>query len=136
MKLMAKDFLMYLFLVDIFRKYFFKALKIIAKIFVKLSLEDDYRRLQERLYRLFGIESADDLFFSVYASQTGKGLDEQFARFVAEHKDTTLIIIDTLQKGRERECEWWDYLSIGKIIWWGKAKNSLLFTLRWNLEVV
>ena len=66
-----------------------------------LALEDDYRRLQERLYRMFGTESADNLFFSVSASQLGKGLDEQLARFVAEHTDTKLIIIDTLQKVRE-----------------------------------
>ena len=45
--------------------------------------------------------SADNLFFSVSASQLGKGLDEQLARFVAEHTDTKLIIIDTLQKVRE-----------------------------------
>lgn len=66
-----------------------------------LALEDDYRRLQERLYRMFGTESADNLFFSVSASQLGKGLDEQLARFVAEHSNTRLIIIDTLQKVRE-----------------------------------
>lgn len=30
-----------------------------------LALEDDYRRLQERLYRMFGTESADNLHFSV-----------------------------------------------------------------------
>ena len=40
-----------------------------------LALEDDYRRLQERLYRMFGTESADNLHFSVSASQIGKGLD-------------------------------------------------------------
>lgn len=66
-----------------------------------LALEDDYRRLQERLYRMFGTESTDNLYFSVSASQLGNGLDEQFARFVAEHRDTKLIIIDTLQKVRE-----------------------------------
>lgn len=37
-----------------------------------LALEDDYRRLQERLYRMFGTESADNLFFSVSAGQLGK----------------------------------------------------------------
>ncbi len=66
-----------------------------------LALEDDYRRLQERLYRMFGTESADNLFFSVSAGQIGRGLDEQLVRFVAEHSDTKLIIIDTLQKVRE-----------------------------------
>ena len=30
-----------------------------------LALEDDYRRLQERLYRMFGTETTPDLFFSV-----------------------------------------------------------------------
>ena len=66
-----------------------------------LALEDDYRRLQERLYRMFGTEGAENLYFSVSASQLGKGLDEQLARFVSEHADTRLIIIDTLQKVRE-----------------------------------
>ena len=37
-----------------------------------LALEDDYRRLQERLYRMFGTESADNLFFSVSAGQLEK----------------------------------------------------------------
>ena len=50
---------------------------------------------------MFGTESTDNLYFSVSASQLGNGLDEQLARFVAEHKDTKLIIIDTLQKVRE-----------------------------------
>ena len=66
-----------------------------------LALEDDYRRLQERLYRMFGTDSTENLFFSVSAGQLGKGLDEQLARFVTEHPDTKLIIIDTLQKVRE-----------------------------------
>lgn len=32
-----------------------------------LALEDDYRRLQERLYRMFGTDGAENLFFSVSA---------------------------------------------------------------------
>lgn len=66
-----------------------------------LALEDDYRRLQERLYRMFGTDSTENLFFSVSSHQLGKGLDEQLSRFVAEHADTKLIIIDTFQKVRE-----------------------------------
>ena len=66
-----------------------------------LALEDDYRRLQERLYRMFGTESADNLHFSVSASQIGNGLDEQLKGFITEHPDTKLIIIDTLQKVRD-----------------------------------
>lgn len=66
-----------------------------------LALEDDYRRLQERFYRMFGEESTDDLFIAVNAGQLGNGLDEQLNRFVNEHTNTKLIIIDTLQKVRE-----------------------------------
>ncbi len=62
-----------------------------------LALEDDYHRLQERMYRMFGTESTDNLHFSVSAGQLGNGLDEQLTRFMAEHLDTKLIIIDTLQ---------------------------------------
>ena len=81
-----------------------------------LALEDDYRRLQERLYRMFGTESTDNLYFSVSASQLGNGLDEQLARFVAEHKDTKLIIIDTLQKVREVGGDRYSYSSDYEIV--------------------
>lgn len=66
-----------------------------------LALEDDYSRLQKRLYQMFGTESTENLYFSVSASQLGSGLDEQLQNFVQEHPDTELIIIDTLQKVRE-----------------------------------
>ncbi|MCH5299852.1 MAG: AAA family ATPase [Ruminococcus sp.] len=66
-----------------------------------LALEDDYRRLQKRLYQMFGTESTENLYFSVSASQLGNGLDEQLQSFVDRHSDTRLIIIDTLQKVRE-----------------------------------
>ena len=67
-----------------------------------LALEDDHRRLQDRLFRMFGTESADNLYFSIYAKQLGAGLEEQLKWFVQEHPDTRLIIIDTLQKVREK----------------------------------
>lgn len=63
-----------------------------------LALEDDYRRLQERMYRMFGAESVENLHFSVTAGKVGSGLDDQLQRFINEHPDTKLIIIDTLQK--------------------------------------
>lgn len=66
-----------------------------------LALEDDYSRLQKRLYQMFGTEGTENLFFSVSASQLGKGLDEQLQGFMHVHPDTKLIIIDTLQKVRE-----------------------------------
>lgn len=81
-----------------------------------LALEDDYGRLQKRLYKMFGTESAEDLFFSVSAGQLGNGLDEQLNRFVSEHRDTRLIIIDTLQKVREAGGENYSYASDYDII--------------------
>jgi len=66
-----------------------------------LALEDNYNRLQKRLYQMFGTEGTENLFFAISASQLGKGLDEQLQGFIQEHHDTKLIIIDTLQKVRE-----------------------------------
>ena len=66
-----------------------------------LALEDDYSRLQSRLYRMFGTDSADNLYFSTYANSISEGLDKQLKGFISEHSDTKLIIIDTLQKIRE-----------------------------------
>ncbi len=81
-----------------------------------LALEDDYHRLQERLYRMFGTDCAPDLHFSVTAHQLGRGLNEQLQGFITEHKDTRLIIIDTLQKVREIGGESYSYGSDYDII--------------------
>lgn len=81
-----------------------------------LALEDDYHRLQERLYRMVGTEATDNLYFSVSASQLGNGLDEQLNRFVSEHPDTRLIIIDTLQKVREVGGDNYSYANDYQII--------------------
>lgn len=81
-----------------------------------LALEDDYRRLQERLYRMFGTDNTPDLHFSVTAHQLGKGLNEQLQGFISEHPDTSLIIIDTLQKVREVGVESFSYASDYDII--------------------
>ncbi|MCH5204866.1 MAG: AAA family ATPase, partial [Oscillospiraceae bacterium] len=51
-----------------------------------LALEDNYHRLQERLYRMFGTDNTPDLHFSVSAHQLGKGLVEQLGGFVKEHR--------------------------------------------------
>lgn len=70
-----------------------------------LALEDTYRRLQERMYRMFGTETTDLLHFSVSAGKLTNGLEEQIQLFLDEHPDTTLIMIDTLQKIREEESD-------------------------------
>ena len=81
-----------------------------------LALEDDYRRLQERLYRMFGTESTKNLFFSITAGQLGNRLDEQLTRFMKEHPDMKLIIIDTLQKVREVGGDSYSYANDYQII--------------------
>ncbi len=81
-----------------------------------LALEDDYRRLQERLYRMFGTAENESLFFSVSASQLGNGLDEQLTGFMREHPNTSLIIIDTLQKVREIGGDNYSYANDYQII--------------------
>ena len=49
-----------------------------------LALEDDYPRLQERLYRMFGADSTGSLRLSVNAQTLGGGLEEQLKGFVRE----------------------------------------------------
>ncbi len=81
-----------------------------------LALEDDYRRLQERMSRMFGIDATGDLFFSITANQIGKGLNDQLEGFIYEKKNTKLIIIDTLQKVREIESDTYIYAGDYEII--------------------
>lgn len=86
-----------------------------------LALEDDHRRLQGRLYRMFGTEGTNDLLFAVYAKQLGVGLEEQLKKFVREHPDTKLIIIDTLQKIREAGGDKYSYANDYEVV--GKLKR-------------
>ena len=66
-----------------------------------LALEDDYSRIQKRLSRMFGMESTPNFHFATQSKALNEGLEEQLTHFVAEHPDTRLIMIDTLQKVRE-----------------------------------
>jgi RecA-family ATPase len=86
-----------------------------------LALEDNYQRLQERMFRMFGVEGTDDLHFAVYAKQIGNGLDEQLEKFLREHPDTNLVIIDTLQKVREVGGDAYSYANDYEIV--GKFKQ-------------
>ena len=74
-----------------------------------LALEDDYRRLQERLYRMFVTETTPDLFFSVASKSLNEGLLDQLGKFLNEHPETSVVIIDTLQKVREAEGDTYSY---------------------------
>ena len=84
-----------------------------------LALEDDHRRLQERMYRMFGTDSSEKLFFATCAKQIGNGLEDQLKKFMNDHPDTKLVILDTLQKirevGNEKNSYAKDYEIIGKL---------------------
>ena len=86
-----------------------------------LALEDDYRRLQERLYRMFGVCENKDLFFSVAADKIDGNLEDQLAGFLKKHSETSLVIIDTLQKVREHRNDNYSYSSDYDVI--GKMKK-------------
>lgn len=81
-----------------------------------LTLEDDYARLQKRLSQMFGIESSDNLLFSTQANTLHEGLENQLDAFMQNHPDTRLIIIDTLQKIRERYNEHYSYANDYNIV--------------------
>lgn len=86
-----------------------------------LALEDDYQRIQSRMFMMYGVEDSDKLHFATAASKIGSGLDEQLENFVREHPNTKLIIIDTMQKIREVGGEAYSYASDYEII--GKLKQ-------------
>ena len=65
------------------------------------ALEDDYPRLQRRLYHMFGADGTDNLYFATECKTVNGGLEDQIRGFIQEHPDTGLIIIDTLKRVRE-----------------------------------
>ncbi len=64
-----------------------------------LCLEDSRIRIQNRLYEMTD-EPTEQLHFALLANTIGGGLEQQIEAFLAEHSDTKIIIIDTLQKIR------------------------------------
>ena len=86
-----------------------------------LALEDDYQRLQSRMFMMYGVNDTENLLFATAASKIGSGLDEQLENFLRENPDTRLIIIDTMQKIREAGGEVYSYASDYEIV--GKLKQ-------------
>lgn len=86
-----------------------------------LALEDDYQRIQSRMFIMYGVEDSSNLYFATAANKIGNGLDEQLEFFINEHPDTKLIIIDTMQKIREVGGEAYSYASDYEII--GRLKQ-------------
>ena len=81
-----------------------------------LALEDDNKRMQTRLFRMFGVEGVDNLHLAFTANNLNNGLDKQIEGFMQEHPDTKLIIIDTLQKVRESGGDNYSYANDYQII--------------------
>lgn len=49
-----------------------------------LALEDDYQRIQSRMFMMYGVEDSDKLHFATAANKIGNGLDEQLDFFIGE----------------------------------------------------
>ena len=64
-----------------------------------LCLEDSYSRIQSRLLDITD-SAPDNLFFSTMSEKLRSGLEEQIEGFLAQHPDTNLLVIDTLQRVR------------------------------------
>lgn len=76
-----------------------------------LALEDDHRRLQKRMNRMFGVDGTANLYFAITAKKLGEGLENQLEEFINQHPDTRIIIIDTLQKIRQSGSDNYSYAS-------------------------
>ena len=81
-----------------------------------LALEDDFQRIQNRMFMMYGVNDTPNLYFATAAGKIGNGLDEQLENFMREHSDTKLIIIDTMQKIREAGGEAYSYANDYEII--------------------
>lgn len=82
------------------------------------ALEDDFARIQKRLYRMFGSERNDNLLFATKVDSINGVLEQQLNNFQLAHPNVKLIIIDTLQKIRESSSDYNygnDYQVISKL---------------------
>lgn len=82
------------------------------------ALEDDYPRLQQRLYQMFGTDETKDLHLATHSQKLGDGLEAQIEGFLKEHPTTGLIIIDTLKRVRDSTNEYsyaGDYDSVARL---------------------
>ena len=68
-----------------------------------LCLEDSFRRLQERLFKLTDNDAPENLYMAVSAGIIGNELEDQIRDFKDKHPKLRLIVIDTLQMVREQD---------------------------------
>ncbi len=81
-----------------------------------LALEDKYPRLQKRMYKMFSGESTENLHFSVISGTIDDNLEKQLTNFITAHKNTNLIIIDTLQRVRGKTTESYSYANDYEVV--------------------
>ena len=89
-----------------------------------LALEDDESRLQRRMFRMFGVEGTNSLHFATNAKMIGSGLDEQLEKFIREHSDTKLIIVDK----QMFRLKGWQYKGKAKTPYAGKLTNEYIYS--------
>ena len=53
-----------------------------------LALEDDFQRIQSRMFMMYGVADTASLHFATAANKIGNGLDEQLENFIKEHPDS------------------------------------------------
>lgn len=63
-----------------------------------LALEDQYRRIQERMARMFGVEYQGNLLISVSAKRIGLGLDGQMEYFLEQYPKARLIAMLSVEE--------------------------------------
>ena len=61
-----------------------------------LCLEDNFTRVQDRLFRM-SAEPTEHLHFAVTSDRIGDGLEEQIENFYNSHTDLKLVMIDVMQ---------------------------------------
>lgn len=81
-----------------------------------LALEDDFSRIQKRLYKMFGTEDTEHLHFATQSMSLNGGLCQQLEEFITKHPNTQLIIVDTLQKVREAANDKFSYANDYEIV--------------------
>ena len=65
-----------------------------------LCLEDNFTRIQNRLFQITD-DAPETLHFATIAAGLYSGLQEQLTNFLAQHPDTSLVVIDTFQRIRD-----------------------------------
>ena len=64
-----------------------------------LCLEDNYQRVQDRLFQM-NAEPIESLHFAVASDKIGAGLEEQIESFKKEHDDLKIVVVDVMQMVR------------------------------------